>query len=92
MNDDNRPVVTYMSDEIQPTYPPKFKINEVVQHVKNREYYRIVGLPVEYVLEHNHAPAYAYRMTDGRICVRQQDEMEDGRFVSVDVERDGWPP
>lgn len=67
-------------EEIQPTLPFKFAINDVVEHVKSKGMYVIAGLPNEYVLENTREPAYAYRMADGRICVRCQAEFEDGRF------------
>jgi hypothetical protein len=57
-----------------------FRLGQKVIHAKGGEYV-IEGLPDTYVLEHNRKPAYAYRMADGRVCVRAQDEMEDGRFV-----------
>ena len=62
---------------------PMFGKQEILKHLKSGGVYTVVGLPTEYVLEHNHKPAYAYRMPDGRICVREQEEMEDGRFVSL---------
>lgn len=66
--------------EIAVTLPIKFMINDVVEHVKSGGMYVIAGLPNEYVLENTREPAYAYRMADGRICVRCQAEFEDGRF------------
>jgi hypothetical protein len=60
----------------------KFRVGEEVRHTKGGIYI-ITGLPSEYVLEHSREPAYAYMMADGRICVRSQAEMEDGRFESV---------
>jgi hypothetical protein len=66
--------------EIQPTLPFKFGINDVVEHVKSGGHYVIAGLPNEYVIEATREPAYAYRMADGRVCVRCQSEFEDGRF------------
>lgn len=66
--------------EILPTEPFKFRINDVVEHIKTGGQYVVAGLPSEYVLENTREPAYAYRMADGRICVRCQKEFEDGRF------------
>lgn len=60
----------------------KFRIGQRVIHSKGGEY-TIRGLPDKYVLEHNRKPAYAYEMADGRICVREQEEMEDGRFKAA---------
>jgi hypothetical protein len=57
-----------------------FRLGQKVIHSKGGEYV-IRGLPDKYVLEHSRKPAYAYEMADGRICVRDQEEMEDGRFA-----------
>jgi hypothetical protein len=66
--------------EIAVTLPTKFQMNDVVEHLKTGGMYVVAGLPNEYVLENTREPAYAYRMADGRICVRSQVEFEDGRF------------
>ncbi|BDD79574.1 hypothetical protein [Burkholderia phage FLC9] len=67
--------------EVAVVTPVKFVINDVVEHVKSGGMYVVAGLPTEYVIEATREPAYAYRMKDGRICVRCQSEFEDGRFV-----------
>jgi hypothetical protein len=67
-------------EEVAVVSPCKFMINDVVEHVKSGGMYVVAGLPTEYVLENTREPAYAYRMADGRICVRCQSEFEDGRF------------
>jgi len=59
----------------------KFYYGQKVKHVLTGGIYKIVGLPDEYVLANTRIPAYAYKMEDGRICVRSQIEMEDGRFI-----------
>lgn len=67
--------------EVPITSPVMFVINDVVEHVKSGGLYVVAGLPTEYVLENTREPAYAYRMKDGRVCMRCQTEFEDGRFV-----------
>jgi len=66
--------------EVPVISPVKFRINDVVEHIKSGGMYVVAGLPTEYVIEATREPAYAYRMADGRICVRCQSEFEDGRF------------
>lgn len=83
-----RSVHPYLQEQLVRTMDPaigmfKFRLGEEVRHVKSGGIYIVTGLPSEYVLEHSREPAYAYLMVDGRICVRSQQEMEDGRFESV---------
>jgi hypothetical protein len=66
--------------EIPVVSPVKFMINDVVEHIKSGGIYVVAGLPTEYVIEATREPAYAYRMKDGRVCIRCQSEFEDGRF------------
>ena len=63
------------------TSPMRFGIGDIVRHLKTNHLYSVVGLPTDYVLEKSGEPAYAYRVDDGRICIRCQSEFEDGRFV-----------
>lgn len=72
---------TTEQQEVPVVSPVKFVINDVVEHVKSGGLYVVAGLPMEYVLENTREPAYAYRMKDGRVCMRCQSEFEDGRFV-----------
>lgn len=61
----------------------KFKINQIVRHVKNGCNYKIVGTPDKYLITTGE-PAYAYtRGEDADIYVRKQSEMEDGRFIAI---------
>lgn len=68
---------------IEPT-APIYRQGDSVLHISSANVYEIELLPTECVLEHNHKPAYGYRMPDGRLCFRAQDEMEDGRFARID--------
>lgn len=67
------------------TKEPLFPRDSRVQHVKTGNTYTIVGTPQRYRLESTGEPAYCYQADDGdpRIWVRDQKEMEDGRFVAV---------
>jgi hypothetical protein len=67
--------------EVAVVSPTKFVVNDVVEHLKSGGLYVVAGLPTEYVIEATREPAYAYRMKDGRICIRCQSEFEDGRFA-----------
>jgi hypothetical protein len=62
-----------------PTPTPMFGRGDVVTHQKGG-HYTIVGTPDTYVIEETGEPAYAYQGKDGRIWVRSQTKMEDGRF------------
>ncbi len=62
----------------------KFRMNQMVRHIKTGRIYQIVGTPSRYRIEATGEPAYAY--TSGPtadIWVRPQTKMEDGRFVPV---------
>lgn len=72
------------------TYPFKFDQFDVVYHKKSNGLYIILGLPDANRLEHNGAPAYAYRkinfdgVISGPTWHRAQSIMEDGRFMKAD--------
>ncbi len=75
----------YKKDEIKPTLPIKFSLNDKVKH-KDGGRYVITGLPDEYVIEATGEPAYAYRAIYGnkkRTWIRAQSVMEDGRFEFI---------
>ena len=60
----------------------KFKIGDLVVHVRSEKEYLIKGLPTEYFLESTGEPAYVYvDPITKKHWVRGQSEMEDGRFV-----------
>jgi hypothetical protein len=59
----------------------KFAHGDVIIHVRTRGSYTIVGTPDKYRLESTNTPAYAYQNEDDVVWVRDQAEMEDGRFV-----------
>jgi hypothetical protein len=63
----------------------KFRVGEVVQHVKTKGVYHIAGTPDHFRLESSNEPAYAYRGEHDNFCwVRSQTEMEEeGRFVRL---------
>ena len=63
--------------------PPKFPLKARVLHIKTGRIYEIVGSPEEFRLEAHNAPAYAYKGDDGLVWVRNQAEMEDGRFAEI---------
>lgn len=58
----------------------KFGMETRLVHKKTRGLYVVVGLPTHVRLENTDKPAYAYLGEDGMIWVRDQVEMEDGRF------------
>lgn len=69
-----------------------FRRKQVVRHLKTRGVYRIVHTPEHCFIEATGEPAYAYQFLflpgapaerRGRIWVRSQREMEDGRFEPV---------
>lgn len=62
-----------------PVTRPKFGMDSEVQHQKGG-LYTIVGLPTEIIIEETGEPAYAYQGSDGRVWIRSQTKMEDGRF------------
>lgn len=62
------------------SFPLKFGPGDVVLHQKGGEY-TIRGTPLEFIIEASGEPAYAYEASDGRIWVRSQRQMEDGRFT-----------
>jgi hypothetical protein len=60
----------------------KYKLDDVIKHVKSGEEYRIVMTPDKGVLENTREPAYSFEMPDGRVCHRAQKEVEESdRFV-----------
>jgi len=72
-------VVEQMETYVQ-TNNPKFGRFSVLRHYKGGIYYT-VGLPSEIVSEDTRKPAYSYLMSDGRICIREQEDMETaGKF------------
>jgi uncharacterized iron-regulated membrane protein len=72
---------------VQPKLP-LFRPGQVVTHLKTKGEYRIHGTPDNYVIEATGEPAYAYGARKqegsnlGKIWIRSQTEMEDGRFVA----------
>lgn len=65
---------------IRPATHVKFPLGSQVQHTKGGVY-RVVATPDTCVIEQTGEPAYAYIGGDGRIWVRAQSVMEDGRFT-----------
>lgn len=59
--------------------PIMFGPGDVLVHQKGAEYI-VRGTPLEFIIEASGEPAYAYEASDGRIWVRSQRQMEDGRF------------
>jgi hypothetical protein len=79
----------YLQRQLELTLSPvtrtyKFVMGAEIRHVKSGGVYIITGLPNEYVIEATREAAYAYLMPDGRICIRSQTEMEDGRFEEAE--------
>jgi hypothetical protein len=62
----------------------KFRRGEEIKHVASGAFYIIAGLPNETVIEATREAAYGYIMPDGRMCVRSQELVEDGRFESAE--------
>ena len=81
----NQPAAFVKQKEV-PLTPNVFGIGDKLIHVKTGGRYKIVGLPANYVIEATREPAYAYLMPDGRVCIRCQKEMEDGRFIKANWE------
>jgi len=65
------------------TYPIQYKKGDIVEHIATEGRYVIEILPDEAVLEYSREPAYGYRLKDGRLCFRCQEQMEDGRFKII---------
>lgn len=66
--------------------PARYQVDDWMLHIASSAIYQITDLPTDCVLEHNHQPAYGYRMKDGRRCFRAQREVEDQeRFARVDA-------
>jgi len=66
--------------------PYLFKQGQIVRHLNTGGEYVIVGTPDVFRLEADRKPAYAYRSTDPtkpEVWVREQSEMEDGRFKTL---------
>lgn len=73
----------------------KFRRKQLVRHIRTGGVYRIVHTPQVCRLEAMNEPAYAYKLVtfdgvqmereDSMIWVRQQAEMEDGRFEAVEA-------
>jgi hypothetical protein len=63
----------------------KFAVGDEIRHIKSGGMYIVMGTPNEYVIEATREPAYAYLMPDGRICIRSQAEVEDGRFEEAET-------
>jgi hypothetical protein len=61
----------------------KFKLGEPVLHVKSGHEYVIVELPHNNYLEASNKPCYGYIGVERIVWHRCQEEMEDGRFVSL---------
>lgn len=60
----------------------RFPAGKLVRHVKSGGEYSIVYTPEHLVIEKTWEPAYAYA-AHGIVCIRPQNEMEDGRFVEA---------
>lgn len=71
-----------MINPVTGTY--KFRRGEEIKHVASGAFYIIAGLPNETVIEATREAAYGYIMPDGRMCVRSQELVEDGRFESAE--------
>ena len=64
-----------------PMLLPKFNKGCLLVHVKAKKYYSVLDTPINVKLESSGKPAYAYKELGGNtIWVREQNEMEDGRF------------
>lgn len=78
--------------ELQEQAPPpavKFPQGRMVRHVKTQGRYKIFMTPDVVRLEHSNKPAYMYSPAIQEVgevlyWVRDQEEMEDGRFELVD--------
>jgi hypothetical protein len=68
---------------------PKYTYFNIVKHT-NGVTYKIIAIPSVCFIENNRVPAYAYHPVgyEGRIYVRPQYEMEDGRFIFVSSSED----
>lgn len=61
----------------------KYPIDSKIKHLKTNGVYTVTGYGK---LEHNAKDAYAYKSDEtGVVWFRDKDEVEDGRFVSVEV-------
>jgi hypothetical protein len=55
-----------------------FAPTDIIQHVKSGDTYTIVG---RCTVEKTGVECYAYRGADGRMWIRPEMEMDDGRFI-----------
>lgn len=69
-------VHTLQTASIRPT-PAKYEPSWMIKHRKSGEVYTIALLPNKIVIESTREPAYGFIMSDGRICIRSQVEVED---------------
>lgn len=69
-----------MPDPKNPLYP----IGTRLRHIKRGSVHEILGLPHEHRIESTWLPAYYYTCGDVK-TLREQAEMEDGRFEVINV-------
>lgn len=81
--------INAMGSTVAPRVVFKFPQGTIVRHVKTQSLYKIFITPDMVRLEHSNKPAYLYAPTvqepmEVLYWVRDQEEMEDGRFELVD--------
>lgn len=62
-----------------------FEYLQIIMHQRGG-LYQIKKIPDDRRLEHNNEPFYEYEsMDDGKVWLRSQSEMEDGRYASISL-------